>query len=87
MRSSASPCYALPHPAPQTSQKKRDMPLHRPAAPSDFDAVFDLYMHERVVPYLGYDPMPRDDFRPIFQGLLDSGAFSVSYTHLRAHET
>ncbi|MNK52899.1 Phosphinothricin N-acetyltransferase [compost metagenome] len=53
------------------------MPLHRPAAPSDFDAVFDLYMHERVVPYLGYDPMPRDDFRPIFQGLLDSGAFFI----------
>jgi putative acetyltransferase len=53
------------------------MPLHRLATPCDFDAVFDLYMHEKVVPYLGYDPMPHDDFRAVFQGLLDSGGFFI----------
>ncbi|WP_099794269.1 GNAT family N-acetyltransferase [Variovorax sp. 54] len=51
--------------------------MHRPAAASDFDTVFDLYMHEKVVPYLGYDPMPRDDFRAIFQELLDSRGFFI----------
>lgn len=51
--------------------------MRRLATPEDIDAVFALYMHEKVVPYLGYDPMPLADFRAIYQELLDSHCFYV----------
>ncbi|MFM9923835.1 GNAT family N-acetyltransferase [Variovorax sp. H27-G14] len=51
--------------------------MRRLATPQDIDAVFALYMHEKVIPFLGYDPMPLQEFRPIYQGLLDSGCFHV----------
>lgn len=51
--------------------------MRRPATPEDIDAVFALYMHEKVVPYLGYDPMPLEDFRPIYKQLLDGGDFFI----------
>lgn len=51
--------------------------MRRLATPEDIDTVFAVYMHEKVVPFLGYDPMPLEDFRPIYQGLLDSGCFFI----------
>jgi hypothetical protein len=36
--------------------------MHRLATLADLDAVYSIYMDEDVVPYLGFDPMPRDDF-------------------------
>ncbi|MDM0008608.1 GNAT family N-acetyltransferase [Variovorax sp. J22G73] len=51
--------------------------MRRLATPEDIDTVFAVYMHEKVVPFLGYDPMPLEDFRPIYQGLLDSGSFFI----------
>lgn len=49
--------------------------MRRLATLEDIDTVFALYMHEKVVPFLGYDPMPLDDFRPVYQALVDSGCF------------
>lgn len=40
--------------------------MRRLATPEDIDAVFALYMHEKVVRFLGYDPMPIEDFRAIY---------------------
>jgi putative acetyltransferase len=51
--------------------------MRRLAEPHDLEAVFAIYMHERVVPFLGYDPMPLDAFRPIFDELVDCGCFYV----------
>ncbi|KIQ28397.1 GNAT family acetyltransferase [Variovorax paradoxus] len=51
--------------------------MRRLATPEDIDTVFALYMHEKVVPYLGYDPMPLEDFRPIYQEMVDSRRFFV----------
>lgn len=51
--------------------------MRRLATPHDIDAVFAIHMHEAVVPYLTYDPMPLDDFRPVYQALLDTGCFYV----------
>jgi RimJ/RimL family protein N-acetyltransferase len=51
--------------------------MRRLATPEDLHAVFTLYMHEKVVPYLGYDPMPLEDFRPIYQEMVQSGRFFV----------
>lgn len=51
--------------------------MRRLATLEDIDTVFALYMHEKVVPFLGYDPMPLDDFRPVYQALVDSGCFFI----------
>jgi putative acetyltransferase len=51
--------------------------MRRLAELQDLDAVFAIYMHERVVPFLGYDPMPLEDFRPIFDELVGCGCFYV----------
>jgi putative acetyltransferase len=49
----------------------------RLAQPADLDAVHAIYMHPDVIPYLGYDPMSLDDFRPVFQELVDCRAFHI----------
>jgi RimJ/RimL family protein N-acetyltransferase len=54
--------------------------MRRLATPQDIDSVFALYMHEKVVPFLGYDPMPLEDFRAIYGELLGGGSFYV-YEH------
>ncbi len=51
--------------------------MRRLATSEDIDTVFALYMHEKVVLYLGYDPMPLEDFKPIYRQLLDGGDFFV----------
>ncbi|MGR4871529.1 GNAT family N-acetyltransferase [Variovorax sp. LARHSF232] len=51
--------------------------MRRLATPQDIEAVHAIYSHEAVLPYLTYERMPLADFRPIYQGLLDSGAFFV----------
>ena len=51
--------------------------MRRLATSEDLDAVFSLYMHEKVVPYLGYDPMPLEDFRTIYQEMVGSRRFFV----------
>ena len=47
--------------------------MRRLVAPADFNRIYDIYMHETVVPFLGFDPMPREAFNKVF----DSGCFYV----------
>ncbi|CAA2100065.1 Mycothiol acetyltransferase [Variovorax paradoxus] len=54
--------------------------MRRLATPEDLVSVHALYMHEKVVPFLGYDPMPLEEFRPIYRDLVDSGCFHI-YEH------
>lgn len=51
--------------------------MRRLVHPSDFNRVYDIYMHEAVVPYLGFDPMPREAFGKVFDPLFESGCFYV----------
>ena len=51
--------------------------MRRLVSPVDFDRVFDIYMHEAVVPFLGFDPMPREAFGKVFEPLFESGCFYV----------
>ncbi|MFN8355207.1 MAG: GNAT family protein [Spirosomataceae bacterium] len=39
----------------------------------DFDYFYSLYMHPQVNPYLLYEPMNEESFRPIFEELLYQG--------------
>jgi RimJ/RimL family protein N-acetyltransferase len=52
--------------------------FHRLADNSDFDTVYDLYMDEKANPYLTYDLMSRDQFRPIFDSVLKSQTLYVA---------
>lgn len=51
--------------------------MRRLVTPADFDRVYDIYMHDEVVPYLGFDRMPREAFGRVFDPLFDSGCFYV----------
>ncbi|HEV7607631.1 MAG TPA: GNAT family N-acetyltransferase [Steroidobacteraceae bacterium] len=52
--------------------------IRRLARHDDLAAVHRIYMDDEVVPFLGIDPMPLDDFRPVFEGLLATKAFFVA---------
>jgi putative acetyltransferase len=51
--------------------------MHRLATLADLDAVYSIYMHESVVPYLGFDPMSLDDFGTVMSDLVESKSFYV----------
>jgi putative acetyltransferase len=52
--------------------------MRRLATDLDFESVYSIYMHEEVIPFLGYDPMTRDAFQPIFASLVASKCFYVA---------
>ncbi|WP_019342446.1 GNAT family N-acetyltransferase [Stutzerimonas stutzeri] len=49
--------------------------MRRLVVPADFDRIYDIYMHEWVVPFLGFEPMPRAAFSKVFDPLFESGCF------------
>ena len=51
--------------------------VRRLATPQDLDAVYSIYMHPEVVPFLGIDPCSPSEFAPYFDELVASGAFYV----------
>lgn len=50
---------------------------HRLATLADIDAVYSIYMDDEVIPYLGFDPMPRADFVKVLRDLIATGSFYV----------
>lgn len=52
--------------------------IRRLATREDLEAVHAIYMHEEVVPFLGIDPAPLEEFRPVFDALLATDAFYVA---------
>lgn len=51
--------------------------MRRRATPSDIEAVYAIYSHEKVVPFLTYDPMSLGEFEAIYAELVASGNFWV----------
>ena len=51
--------------------------MRRLVSPDDRDRVYDIYMHDAVVPFLGFDSMPREAFGKVFGPLFESGCFYV----------
>ena len=51
--------------------------MHRLATLDDVDAVYSIYMEKDVIPYLGFDPMPRADFMAVMEKLVASESFYV----------
>lgn len=49
--------------------------MRRLAAPEDIEAVFSIYAHEEVVPFLTYEPMSLDEFQGIYGELVSSRCF------------
>lgn len=47
----------------------------RLAKQTDLESVFAIYMHEAVIPYMAYDAMPIESFKPVFNELLNSKCF------------
>src|SRR5665647_3079410 len=55
----------------------------RLAGSKDFDFIYNLYMHPQVNPYLLYEFMDEESFRPIFNDLLQK---EVKYIYNTAIE-
>lgn len=51
---------------------------HRLASSEDFETIYDLYMEESANPYLTYDPMSKQDFTKIYNGLLKTETVFVA---------
>lgn len=51
--------------------------MRRLATPEDLHQVYAIHSHEQVVPFLTYDPMTLDEFRPLFDEMQRSGCFHV----------
>lgn len=51
--------------------------MTRTAVKSDFDYFYRLYMHPKVNPFLLYEQMSIDEFRPVFTELQEKGYFYV----------
>ena len=49
----------------------------RQATFEDLSRIYAIYMHDDVVPYLGYDPMPLSQFESLYRQLLASEIFVV----------
>jgi putative acetyltransferase len=45
----------------------------RKATTEDFDFIYQLYMHPQSNPYLLYEPMDAESFKPIFNELIEKG--------------
>jgi len=45
----------------------------RAAGEKDFEQIYAIYMNEFALPYLGIDPMSKDEFAPIFSELTQDG--------------
>jgi putative acetyltransferase len=43
----------------------------------DFDALYPIYMHPTVNPYLSFEIMSQEEFLPIFNELIQSGALYI----------
>jgi RimJ/RimL family protein N-acetyltransferase len=41
----------------------------RPATDTDFDFIYELYMHQQINPFLLYEQMEVNDFKPVFDDL------------------
>ncbi len=52
--------------------------IHRLAEAKDLDAVYDLYMGEKANPYLTYDPMSKEAFKPIYASVLKTQTLFVA---------
>jgi RimJ/RimL family protein N-acetyltransferase len=52
-------------------------PMHRLATLADLDTVYSIYMDKDVVPFLGFDPMPRVEFAKVYGDLVESNCFYV----------
>jgi L-phenylalanine/L-methionine N-acetyltransferase len=46
--------------------------MHRKATQNDLQFIYDLYMHPQVNPFLLYEPMDIEEFKPIFDKLLEN---------------
>jgi L-phenylalanine/L-methionine N-acetyltransferase len=49
----------------------------RPARNTDFNTIFDLYMHPEINPFLLYENLSQAEFKPIFQDLLNDEVLYV----------
>ncbi len=51
--------------------------MKRLATKNDLKDVFEIYMDKKIIPFLGHDPMPLNQFISIYEALLDDRCFYI----------
>ena len=59
--------------------------MTRKATQNDIQFIYDLYMHPQVNPFLLYENMDLEQFRPIYQDLLADGVKYIFEENGRNH--
>ena len=47
--------------------------MRRETTREDFDQVYEIYMDETVNPYVNFEIMTKEAFRPIFNEMIEGG--------------
>lgn len=63
--------------ARRADARRHNAGMRRLAEPRDIEAVYAIYAHAEVVPFLTYEPMPLAAFAEVYADLLASGCFYV----------
>jgi L-phenylalanine/L-methionine N-acetyltransferase len=58
--------------------------MHRKANQNDLQFIYDLYMHPQVNPFLLYEPMKIEEFKPIYDKLLEN---EIKYVFMDQNNT
>lgn len=53
--------------------------MQRLAVSSDFDFIYDLYMHRDINPWLLYEVMDKNEFRPVFDELVSKKSLFIYF--------
>ena len=64
------------HPPPDPSVIWTSL-MRRLATPEDIHSVYAIYTHEKIVPFLTYEPMSLAEFEVTYAGLIESEGFYV----------
>jgi ribosomal protein S18 acetylase RimI-like enzyme len=51
--------------------------MRRDIARKDFNQVYEIYMDETVNPYVNFEILSKEEFRPIFDEMIESGGLQV----------
>jgi len=51
--------------------------MRRESTTKDFNKIYEIYMDESVNPYVNFEIMSKEEFRPIFNEMIETGGLQV----------
>lgn len=61
----------------QSQAQSQDTSIFRRATTDDFQAIYAIWMQDHVIPFMTFEQMPEQDFKPIFDTLMQQSEIYV----------